>query len=151
MMLDLRKMAVVMILVAAFSIAASAQWMQDPETGSAPERVADRTKMSGMSGLGPQLEVGLVKPGENAKKKQAVVAAKVWGIDLITPGSYTQPNLTKGYLVYRVDEQPVIKTADKEVTFRNLSPGYHAVTVQLSSPDGHLVGARMVLAVHIPG
>lgn len=145
-----QNLAILASILIVSAVSTSAQWAQNPHTGSSLQIVADRTNYAGMSGLAPELEVEVKDAHENAHNKQVVVEARVWGIDLVEPGSSQQPSLTRGYLLYRVDEQPVIKSAEKEMTFRNLSPGRHTVTVQLSSPDNYPVGTSKVMTVRIP-
>jgi hypothetical protein len=132
------------------AFAARAQWRQPPTTGSLQEMLADRTNYAGMSGLSPQLEASLVNRGDNAKNKQAQVEVEVWGVDLIEPDSNREPKLTEAYLTYRLDNQPIIKTADKEQTFRNLTPGRHQIAVQLALSDGQPLGSAKVLDLRIP-
>lgn len=148
--MKVRKLAVVSPLLFAFCFPVMAQWRQQPTTGSTPMTVADRTKQSGMTGIGPQLEAELVDEHKNAEQKQAVVKVEVWGVDLISaPQGAAEAKRGEAYLSYKLDRQAEIKTANKEQTFRNLSPGEHQVTVQLAYADGRPAGAPMVLKLKI--
>lgn len=132
------------------SAVASAQWIERPHTGSSQNLLPDRTNMTGMSGMGPQLEVQLVDADKNASEKKAVVRTEVWGVDLVEPQGNEEPNLTKAYMTYQLDGGEVVKTSEEEHTFENLAPGYHHIYVQLASLDGHPKGARLTLTVHVP-
>jgi hypothetical protein len=149
-MLKVRAFSLFAAITLFAGLTASAQWRERPTTGSPQRTLPDRTNFAGMSGMGPQLEVGLKEHDQNAKDKRAVVEVEVWGVGLIEPDANREPNLTEAYLTYRMDDQPVIKTAEKEHTFSNLSPGYHTISVQLASSSGQPVGARMELSVKIP-
>lgn len=133
-----------------FCLPVRAQWREPPTTGSSPMTLPDRTMYAGMAGIGPLLEAELVDEHKNADQKQAVVKAEVWGVDLIAvPLSRGEAKRSEAYLSYRLDQQPEIKTADKEQTFRNLSPGDHKIVVQLAYADGNPAGAPVVLDVKI--
>lgn len=144
------RLALVFSVLFVFCLPVLAQWRQPPTTGSSPMNLADRTMYAGMSGVGPLLEAELVDEHKNADQKQAVVKTEVWGVDLIAaPQSGGEAKRSEAYLSYRLDQQPEIKTADKEQTFRNLSPGNHKIVVQLAYADGHPAGAPVVLDVRI--
>lgn len=149
-MMKVSKLALVCPLLFAFCLPMMAQWRQQPTTGSTPMTVADRTKQAGMSGTGPQLEAKLVDEHKNTEQKQAVVKVEVWGVDLISaPQAGVDAKRGEAYLSYKLDQQAEIKTANKEQTFRDLSPGEHQVTVQLAYADGRPAGAPMVLKLKI--
>ncbi len=135
------------LLFAAMSL--SAQWAQNPTTGSSPEQLPDRTKLAGMTGLDPELKADFVDKSQNAKEHKVVVRADVWGVDLVPPEANSQQNGT-ALLSFVLDHNPPVKTNQQEYTFDNVSPGQHTVTVRLLSPDGQEIGSNVVLGVHIP-
>lgn len=138
------------IVFFSLSIAAFAQWAERPLTGSPQQTFADRTKLSNLSGMGPQLEVGLVDADKNASQRQAVVDVEVWGVNLVSPNSGHEPRNSEAYLLYRLDNQPVVRTDEKEYTFSNIPPGHHSISVQLAMSNGQPIGNRMVVSVRIP-
>jgi hypothetical protein len=144
------KFASIAGIVCFFSLFASAQWMERPNTGSPQKYLPDRTNMAGMSGMGPELKVSLVNTHKNASARKAVVRIEVWGVDLVEPQRNQEPKSTLAYVTYQLDSGEVVKTAQKEQMFGNIPPGYHHIYVQLASLDGQPVGARMTLTVHIP-
>lgn len=134
------------VLLFALSMPGYAQWRQDPTTGSTPMRLPDRTNYAGMSGLGPMLEAELADEHRNAQDKRAVVKAEVWGVDLINPPqSGVAIKRSEAYLSYRLDQQPEVKTTDKEQTFNNLPAGDHTIVVRLAYADGSPAGAPVTL------
>lgn len=144
------KPAGLFVAVLALSSLAPAQWRQLPETGSPNRHLPNRTVLSGMSGMGPQLKVSLVDADTNAENKRAVVRIEVWGVELVEPHANEQPNLSKSFVTYQLDDGEVVKTTGEEHTFENISPGYHHVYVQLAFLSGEPRGARLTLTVHVP-
>ncbi len=100
--------------------------------------------------MGPELEVSLVDADRNAENKRAVVRIEVWGVELVQPQPNEQPNLTKSYVTYQLDDGEPVKTAEEEHAFENISPGYHHVYVQLAYLSGEPRGARLTVTVHVP-
>jgi hypothetical protein len=145
-MMKVCKLALVSAVLFLFCAPMPGQWRQQPTTGSTPMRLTDRTNYAGMSGIGPLIEAELVDEHKNADQKQAVVKTEVWGVDLISPPQAgVDAKRSEAYLTYRLDQQPEVKTADKEQTFRNLPPGDHKIVVQLAFADGRPAGTPVVL------
>lgn len=142
-------LAVPLSIFVVFSLLSSAQWKQQPTTGSTPMRLPDRTMYTGMSGIGPQLDAELVDKDKNAKEKRAVVKVDVWGMDLVAPHPGAEPKRSEAYLIYQLDQQTQIMTAEKEHTFDNLSAGEHKIRVQLAHANGHPAGAPVILSLKI--
>ena len=136
-----------------FGLSAFAQWTwndKKPRTGSPQGTLVDRTNMAGMSGMEPSLEVALLNKDQNADQKKAAVKVETWGVNMIPPDSNRPPRLTEAYILYRMDDQPVVRSDKKEHTFTDLKPGWHSITVQLAASNGEPIWARMILNVHIP-
>lgn len=131
------------------SIGLSAQWAENPTTGSSPEQLTDRTNLAGMTGLSPELKAGFVQKSENAKQHKIAVRAEVWGVHLVPPDANARQNGTAS-LSFVLDHNAPVKTDQKEYTFDNVSPGQHTVTVRLLSPEGQEIGSNIVLGIHIP-
>jgi hypothetical protein len=138
------------LLTFVFSGFAVAQWNENPATGSPQNRVEDRTNLSGMVGLRPELNAELIHPKQNAAKKQAVVRSDVWGVNLAPPKNESVPTADRAFLAYSIDDEPPIETDRKEYTFENLSPGRHTIHVQLMAARGQPIGDKVTLNVRIP-
>ncbi len=130
------------------TLSVSAQWAQDPTTGSSQQQLTDRTKLAGMTGLDPELKADFVQKSNNAKEHKAVVRADVWGVNLVPPDSNASQNGT-ALLSFALDHNAPAKTNQQEYTFENLSPGQHTITVRLLSPEGQEIGSNVVLGIHI--
>ncbi len=127
-----------------------AQWVENPQTGSPQQQLPDQTKMAGMTGLAPELKAGIVDEGKNAKQRKAVVRADVWGVNMVSPGDSGEPKGNNAYLSFVLDNNPPVRTDQKEYTFSNVSRGRHTITVRLLSTDGQEIGSNVVLGFRIP-
>lgn len=144
------KTFMVAAMVVVWAVVGPAQWIERPQTGSSQAQLADLTKMSGMTGLGPALEAELERESENAKEKKAVIRAAVWGVNLVDPNSVKEPSNTQAFLAYTVDRNAPVVTAEKEYTFANLTPGEHIITVRLMAAQNLTIGVPKMVKVEIP-
>jgi hypothetical protein len=140
----------VMVLVVSMGIVVSAQWKENPKTGSPQQRLEDRTNMAGMTGMVPMLKASFVHRSKNFPQRQAVVQAEVWGVNLVPPGSSNEPSLGKAYLAYVLDHYPVHKTDQKTYTFSDIPLGRHTISVQLMALNNQPIGERRILGFVIP-
>ena len=139
-----------MLLILAACLPASAQWKQDPKTGSTPERVPDRTILQGQVASSTNFEVGLVEPAKFAHQRQAVVQARLYGLHLVDPHAHPLPNEHQGHLVYQVDEGPEQTSVSPRFAITGLAPGRHTISLHLADNQGHAISPETRLSVEIP-
>ena len=126
-------------LVLGVSVVASAQ-----QYGS-KTRAVRQTKMT------PALTARLVEPDKKAKEKAATVEVTVRGVTLIDPAKVAErPMKGEAHLHYRVDNGPVIATTATKLSFHELTPGQHTITVMLAANDHKPLGPQQALTVTIP-
>ena len=100
---------------------------------------------------GPTLSAKLIDADEKAKKKSATVVVEVRGIRLVDPGAVKEkPKKGQGHLHYRVDGGPVIATTATKLSFHELTPGAHTITVALAANDHSPLGPSATLTVTVP-
>ena len=129
----------------------AAQWREQPETGSQPERLDDRTTLAGQSGLAPSLSASLADPHGNARQHRAVVQVETEGIRLVSQaGEGTAPKLDEGHLQYRLDSSAPLESTSTSMQFDNLSPGEHHIQVMLVGNDNRPAGPSKTLTISIP-
>lgn len=99
----------------------------------------------------------LVDPETIAQQKAVTVHVKITGIDMAdqVPPSADAPlppsaSAHQARVHYRVDQGPIIDTPATTLTFRDLSSGTHAVTVQLVDDRQQPIGPSQLLMVVIP-
>ncbi len=142
----------VLALLAGLSICpiAKAQWKELPATGSPPNRLEDRTKLVGQSGMGPLLTVDLMDKDQNARQHKVVLRVRTAGVQIVHAGPNSQPKLDEVHLQYRLDNGPIQNSTSTSWTFENVSSGEHHVYVQLAASDNRSLGRRATLTVNIP-
>ena len=114
---------------------------QDQETSMQPDAVATQ----------PRLTAVLIDADKKAKKKTATVSVAVKGIKLIAPDSVKgMPHAGQGHLHYRLDGGPIIATTATKLSFHDLTPGSHTLTVLLAANDHTPLGPSATLAINIP-
>ncbi len=97
------------------------------------------------------LKAKLMDPEKNAKTKTAVVAVEVVGVSLVDPAlSEGKPVAQQGHLHYRVDNGYVIATPYSKLSFHDLAPGTHQISVFLAGNDHSPLGPQQTLTVKIP-
>jgi hypothetical protein len=107
----------------------------------------DRSLRSG----GPALMATLLR-SERASDRSAGVKVTVAGIGLVDPAvAGEEYRFGQGHLHYRLDDGPVIATTATKISFHDLEPGRHTVTVMLAGNDDRPLGPKRVLRVYIPG
>jgi hypothetical protein len=92
----------------------------------------------------------LVEPEKKAQEQSATVEVKVGGIRLIDPAAaheHAQPG--QAHLHYQLDNGPVIATTTTKLSFHELSPGPHKLTVMLAGNDHQLLGPKDTLTLNI--
>jgi hypothetical protein len=112
------------------------------------------------------LTARLIDQEDMAAKHAAVVQVEVTGVRLIaatddtgdveevTPGAdgmiSTPAGAREGHVHYRLDAGPVIATPATRLSFHELTPGEHTVTVMLAGPDHAPLGPQETLTFVIP-
>ena len=105
------------------------------------------------------LTAHLVEEDMHAKERAATVQVEVTGIRLLDPesgmeggGAYgtATSGTSTGHLHYRLDGGPVIATPVTRLSFHELSPGQHTITVMLASPSHAPLGPQQTLTFTIP-
>ena len=130
-MLVLLMMAVVVIVQAQYGTS-------KPQTPAASKSTATLTAT-------------LVDAEKKAAQKAATVQVKTAGIKLIDPAVVNEkPRAGQGHLHYQVDSGPIIATTTTKLSFHELSPGAHKITVMLAANDHSPLGPQQTLDVNIP-
>ena len=141
--------ALLLTLLAA-SLPALGQWKQQPETGSQPEKLNDRTVLQGQVATSTSFGVHLVEPAKFAAQHQAMVEAALYGLQLVDPNPHQAPNEHQGHIVYRVDNGPEQTAVTQRFTIGGLAPGRHTIVVHLADNQGHAISPETRLPVEIP-
>jgi hypothetical protein len=110
------------------------------------------TKPSATDASMPKLNARLLSKEEKAKGRAATVEVDLAGVELKTP---PVPGATATWsmgthLHYRVDNGAVIAAAEKKMSFHELDPGPHTITVALANADHTQLGPQTTLEVTIP-
>ncbi len=98
----------------------------------------------------PQLRANLKDETENAEKHVADVEVEVENFWLNFPDNTTQTGVTLGILRYEIDRCPPVVTMETRIRFEQLTPGNHAITVQLLGRDNRQLAPTAKLEVRIP-
>lgn len=99
----------------------------------------------------PTLTARLIDPEKKAKEKTATVEVTVGGVQMIDPAKTGEKPLKgQAHLHYRVDDGPVIATTTTKLSFHELTPGVHKITVMLAANDHRPLGPQETLTVKIP-
>jgi hypothetical protein len=109
--------------------------------------------MAAQPGVGQSLEFSatLSDPEKKAQEQTATVEVKVAGIQLIDAAAVSeQPQQGQGHLHYQLDSGPIIATTSTKLSFHELSPGPHKITVMLAGNDHQPLGPKETLTVNIP-
>src|SRR5687768_16225876 len=93
----------------------------------------------------------LVDAEKKAAQRAATVEITTTGVELIDPAiSNEKPVVGQGHLHYQVDKGPVIATPSAKLSFHELTPGPHTITVVLAGNDHKPLGPQQVLNVTVP-
>ena len=116
---------------------------KDPMTASTPAQTeASKAK----------LDARLVSKEEKAKGKAATVEVDLAGVDMKTPPvpGTMAPWSMGTHLHYRVDNGAVIATTEKKLSFHELDPGPHTITVAVVDPNHMPLAPMATLEVTVP-
>ena len=143
--------AFVLFSMLMLSAVGQAQWIENPATGSQPERVPDRTVLAGQSGMAPLMTAKLVNKNANAREHRAVVEVETDGVHMVDAASVNHvPNLEQAHIQYQLDSGDLINSTAKTMKFDGLAPGEHRIQVKLAGNDNKPIGKATTLKVHIP-
>jgi hypothetical protein len=93
----------------------------------------------------------LVDEIKNAAKSSATVEVTVKGIRLVDPAlASLAPGAIEGHLHYQLDGGPIIATPTPKLSFHELSPGEHKISVNLADDNHMPIGMPVVLTVRVP-
>lgn len=98
------------------------------------------------------LVVKLVNPEQQAAKRAATVQVDVTGVELVDPATAgDKPMAGQAHLHYQVDAGLVIATPVPKLSFHELKPGDHVITVTLVANDHMALGSAQQVRVSVPG
>jgi hypothetical protein len=121
-----------------------------PVTAPAPPPGVSQVKDTQGGGL-ITFEAKLVDPTKKAINKTATVEVKVAATSLVDPDTTNgKPAPGQYHLHYQLDNDPIIATTATKLSFHNLPPGQHKITVTLAQNDHTPAGRENVLTVTIP-
>jgi len=110
---------------------------------------ADQSR-AGSGGSGT-LSAMLVDRENKARKGEATVQVTTSGIKIVDPASaHEQPKSGQGHFHYRLDNGPVIATTATKLSFHELTPGQHTITVMLAGNDHSPLGPQEMLNITVP-
>jgi hypothetical protein len=100
----------------------------------------------------PALSATLLDREQKAKAREATVQVQVAGVEIIDPASVSdKPQQGQAHLHYQLDSGPVIATTATKLSFHELPPGKHTITVILAGNNHSPLGPKETLQVTIPG
>jgi hypothetical protein len=110
-----------------------------------------RLAHSGNASSGPSLTARLVDERRNAAKDAASVEVTVRGIRLVDPSlSSKARGPIEGHLHYQLDDGAIIATTAPQLSFHQLSPGEHKISIHLTDGNHIPIGMPVVLTVRVP-
>lgn len=138
------------VMVGSVGVLAGATLAQAAEP---PTQAAQQAQTVGShAAVPPAFSAVLVAPEQLARQRSVMVqvtAPKMAWVEPAEAAGVAQPG--QGHLHYRVDDGPIIDTANPLLTFHALSPGRHTIAVELASNDHRPVGRPIqLLTVTIP-
>lgn len=101
---------------------------------------------------GATLVVRLIDPVQKAEKRAATVECTVTGLQVVDPATVNeQPRPGQGHLHYQVDGGMIIATTAMKLSFHELKPGEHVISVTLAANDHAALGPPQTVRVQVPG
>ena len=99
----------------------------------------------------PTMTAKLVDPEKKAAAGGATVEVTTSGVELTDPAiANEKPVAGQAHLHYQVDKGPVIATPTAKLSFHDLAPGSHTITVALVGNDHKPLGSQQTLTVNVP-
>jgi hypothetical protein len=88
----------------------------------------------------------LVAMEESAPMREAFVEVDVIGL----PAAGTARMTKAPVILYHIDDGPVIATSERKLSFHELDPGQHTITVALETADHIALGPKQTLSLRVP-
>jgi hypothetical protein len=120
-------------------------------TGTDRSRTYDANQSKTGSGGSGTLSAMLVDREKKAQKGEATVQVATSGIKIVDPASaHEQSKSGQGHFHYKLDNGPVIATTATKLSFHELTPGQHTITVMLAGNDHSPLGPQETLNITVP-
>ena len=116
-----------------------------------PAADARKKNITGASAEPVTFSAKLIDTERKAQHTEATVQVSTQGLKIVDPaktGGRNKPG--QGHFHYQVDNGPVIATTAPKLSFHELSPGSHTITVVAAANDHKPLGAKQTLTVNIP-
>jgi hypothetical protein len=98
----------------------------------------------------PAMTASLINPEKNAARGWATVEVKVSNVTLTDPAAANEiPKPGQAHLHYQLDDMPVVATIAPKLSFHDLKPGEHKLTVMLAANDHSPLGPKETLTVRV--
>jgi hypothetical protein len=141
----------VMLVASDFAPLGPQQRIHVTGVDAATPRTESRNPKADASGVPKELRKArvnarLVSMDERSLMREAHVEAEITGL----PAAGTSRMTKAPVVLYRLDDGPVIATSERKLSFHELDPGQHTVTVALETADGIALGPRQTLDFRIP-
>ncbi len=141
----------VMLVASDFTLLGPQQRIHVTGVDAATPRTESRNPKATASGVPKELrnaraKARLVSMDENAQMRAALVEVDVTGL----PAAGTARMTTAPVVLLRMDDGPVIATSERKLSFHELDPGQHTITVALETADHIALGPQQTLNVRIP-
>lgn len=119
---------------------------------AAPVRAAVHSEVTRSESVpAPTMTAKLIDSDVKARAKGAVVKVDVRGLQIVDPAAAREKAAPgQGHLHYRLDDGPVIATTATKLSFHELAPGTHTITVSLAGNDHAPLGPTETMTVTIP-
>jgi len=133
------------------------QWTNNPSskvtvTVNEQGRIESNIKtMQGAAAEQVSLSAELVDARQKAQQKAATVQVRVSGVQVLDPAaSGERPQPGQAHFHYQLDDGPIIATTAPKLSFHELSPGRHTISVVMADNAHRPLGPRQTLSVTIP-
>ena len=132
-----RYLSILIALLLASAIVAAARQQPSPAPAPIPGPV--------------MLVVKLVNP-QSVAKGWATVQVTVTGVQLVDPATAgDKPVPGQAHLHYQVDNGLVVATPSPKLSFHELKPGEHVISVTVVGNDHEALGPPQMVRVSVPG
>lgn len=123
-----------------------------PGRGQPLQAPDTRPAVTVAGGQKPALTARLVDKDQKAAKRAATVQVEPRNVTLTDPAAAGErPQPGQAHLHYRVDSGPVVATTTTKLSFHELEPGAHRISVVLAGNDHQPVSDPVQLEVRVPG
>jgi len=139
-------------LLAAITLAWMSPWaLAQPLDAPSTDPAATKAAKGAEAGGKPALRARLIDPEKKASKRGATVQAEALNVNIIDPAvAGERPAPGQAHFHYQVDTGPVVASTVSKLSFHELAPGPHLITVTLAGNDHQPIAAPVVLSVRVP-